>query len=91
MKEQINESDSIWEKQRKLKEWFDKEYVKEYPGSTFFTGKSLSAKGKRVITWDDLTPEQQERKEKVAYNLNCMLISLGVNISSNFKENKDAE
>lgn len=83
--------ESIWQKQYKLKQWFDREYTKEYPGSKFHTGQTLvegrsSERKESLPKYDEYTIEKQERKENLAYMLNCMLMSLGVNISDNFRE-----
>ena len=84
----MSEEKTIWEKQEELKRWHEQEYKQAYPNSTFYTGRDLAerrtAKGGK--TWEELTPEEQERKEQVAYLLNRMLFSMGVNISSNFRE-----
>ena len=77
------EPQSIWELQARLRQWHEQEYKKAYPDSEFITGQTLAAHGKP--TWDELTPEEQERKERIAYRLNCMLFSIGVNVSDNFR------
>ncbi len=88
MSNQEQDTRTIWEKQAELKEWHEREYKKEYPNSVFYTGRSLVEK--RGKKWEDLTPEQQEHKECLAYQFNCMMMSLGVNISDNFREGTDA-
>ena len=75
---------SILELQEQLCTWHSQEYQKAYPDSEFITGRTLAAHGKRA--WDDLTPAEQERKERIAYRLNCMLFSVGVNVSGQFRE-----
>ncbi len=87
----MSKEKTIWEMQASLKNWHDEEYVKEYPGSTFYTGRDLAEKGvkKGRKTWEELTPEEQERKEAVAYMANMMLFCIGVNISSNFVESEE--
>ena len=78
------EAPSVWELQERLRSWHEQEYKQAYPDSEFMTGRILASHGKKA--WDDLTPEEQERKERVAYRLNCMLFSLGVNVSGQFRE-----
>ena len=78
------EPQSIWELQERLRTWHDQQYRKAYPDSDFLTGRTLASHGKRA--WEELTPAEQERKERLAYKLNCMLFSLGVNVSDNFRE-----
>jgi hypothetical protein len=77
---------TIWELQAELKVWHEKEYMQDYPTSIFHTGRDLAsvkdAKGGK--TWEELTPEEQEHKERVAHMLNKMLFSMGVNVSDNF-------
>ena len=75
---------SIWELQEQLRAWHDQEYRKAYPDSEFITGQTLASHGTRA--WDELTQEEQEHKERLAYKLNCMLFSIGVSVSDNFRE-----
>jgi hypothetical protein len=75
---------SIWQLQEALRQWHDREYVQAYPNSEFITGKTLAARGKKP--WDELTPEEQERKERAAYHLNQLLFSMGVNVSGSFRD-----
>lgn len=78
---------TIWQKQDELRQWHEREYKQAYPNSVFHTGRSL-VEGRPVEgrTWEGLTPEQQEHKEEIAYMLNCMMMSLGVNVSDNFRD-----
>ena len=73
-------SESIWELQARLRAWHEAEYIKQYPNSEFLTGQVLASHGQR--RWEDLTPEEQERKERVAYRVNCMLFSLGTAVGN---------
>ena len=82
--ERNSETDTVWELQEQLRVWHEQEYRQAYPGSTFVTGHLLASHGRRA--WDELTPEEQERKEWAAYRLNCVLFSLGVNLSGQFRE-----
>ena len=75
---------TIWQLQEELRQWHDTEYIQEYPGSEFITGRTLAAHGTK--TWEELTPEEQERKERAAYRTNKMLFGLGINVSGNFRE-----
>src|SRR5258708_1027155 len=75
---------TIWELQEELRQWHDTEYIQEYPGSEFITGRTLASHGTR--SWEELTPEEQERKERAAYATNKLLFGLGVNVSGNFRE-----
>lgn len=78
---------SVWELQERLRQWHEQEYKQAYPDSEFITGRTLAAHGKRA--WDELAPVEQERKERIAYRLNCMLFSIGVNVGS-FREESEA-
>lgn len=78
------EQESIWQLQERLHEWHEREYKQAFPNSKFVTGKTLASHGK--TPWEELTPEVQERKERVAYRLNCILFSIGVNVSGSFKD-----
>jgi len=81
---ETQQEQSIWQLQEQLRTWHSQEYQKAYPDSEFITGRTLAAHGKKA--WDELTPEEQERKERVAYRLNCMLFSLGTNVSGSFRK-----
>lgn len=82
------EEKTIWQLQAELQAWHEREYKRAYPTSVFHTGRDLAdvrtAKGGK--SWEELTPEEQEHKERVAHNLNKMLFSMGVNVSDNFSE-----
>lgn len=79
-------SETIWDLQERLRAWHEQEYKQAFPDSEFITGRTLASHGK--IPWEELAPEVQERKERIAYRLNCMLFSIGVNCSGNFIEVK---
>jgi len=66
---------SIWELQERLRAWYEQEYKKAFPesDSEFATGRTMAAPG----AWDELTPEQQEQRERTAYKLNRMVFALG--------------
>ena len=81
------EEKTIWQLQAELQEWHEREYKQEYPGSTFTTGQTLASHGERK--WEELTPEEQERKERVAYSLNKMLFGMGLKLSSNFRDSEE--
>lgn len=70
---------TIWEKQEQLRLWHEREYKKAYPTSVLYTGKDLFSP-EEAPSYDALTEEQKEHKETLAYTLNCMLCSIGVNI-----------
>ena len=78
-----HEPQSIWEWQARLRAWHEQEYKQAYPDSEFITGRTLASHGTRA--WEELTPEEQERKERLAYRLNCMLFSIGVSVSGDFR------
>ena len=85
---ELKEQRSIWELQEQLRQWHTQEYKKAYPDSEFITGRTLASHGKRA--WEDLTPEEQERKERIAYRLNCMLFSIGTTVGP-FRAESEAE
>jgi hypothetical protein len=58
---------TVWELQEQLRTCHTQEYKKAYPDSEFVTGRTLPSHGKRA--WDDLTPEEREREERIAYRL----------------------
>lgn len=75
---------TIWEKQEKLRQWHEAEYIKEFPDSRFNTGRTLAETS--GTDYDSLTDEEKERKERVAHLLNTMLFSLGINVSGAFRD-----
>ena len=79
-----HEAQSVWELQERLRTWHEQEYKQAYPDSACITGRTLASHGTKA--WEDLTPEEQERKERIAYRLNCLLCSIGVHVSGNFRE-----
>ncbi len=62
----IKDEETIWGKQEALRVWHEREYKRDHPTSVFVTGKVLSG-----LQWEKgLTPEERERRETTAYQLN---------------------
>lgn len=70
---------TVWQKQEQLRQWHDREYKQAYPDSTFYTGKALY-KDRGKGPYESLPQVEKDRKEGVAYRLNSMLFSIGVNV-----------